>query len=277
MPSPAATSSATGALYRQTSLVLQNVVITGCSSAAVVLLGPEASLQAKDVIFKNNSNAGATHGLIIAAQQASVTLQRVTISGNSAERTAPAQGHQLLTHPACKDSSQTGGVRIEAVTIGSSSSSSGGSISVQPPACGSPVLSSSLILLQDSSLTAETTSIHNNTADALLAVTGSSQQSLQLLAATMVDNNTVTWLVTADSWPADAVGRANIMAQQPSEITQLSNMQPPFTTRSAMGGIREMVAGSATAAAAVSAGLQRMQTFVGAAPQGQVRLRIRGW
>jgi hypothetical protein len=234
----------------------------------VVLLGPGASLEATDVTFSGNSNTEGVQGLIIAAQQALVTLRRVTISGNTAGRAMSVQVHSQLMYPACNDASQTGGVTIQAPSI--SSGSSGNVYGFQPPACGSPVLRSSLLFLQDSSLITEATTISSNTADALIVATGSSQQSLQLLARTQIVSNNVTWLITADSWPADAVGRVNMMAPQPSENTQLFNMQPPFTTRSAMGGVREMVAGSASTAAAVAAGAARVQAFVGAAPKGQV-------
>jgi hypothetical protein len=119
-------------------------------------------------------------------------------------------------------------------------------------------------------LKAEATTISGNTADALITATGSSKHSLQLLAGTDIVGNNVTWLVTADSWPADAVGRANIMAPQPSENTRMLNMQPPFTTRTAMGGIRQMIAKDAAAGDA-AAGVERVQAFVGLAPKGQVR------
>jgi hypothetical protein len=259
--------AATAFTRRQTSLILQNVLVTNCSSAAVVLLGPGASLQATDVTFESNSNAAGVQGLVIAAQQAAVTLRRVVISGNAAARTAPVRNHSKLTYPACKDSSQTGGVTTQPPTDSSSSDA----FALALPACGSPMLRSSLLHLQDSSLNAEGTTIRGNTADALITATGSFEQSLQLLAGTQIVSNNVTWLVTADSWPADAVGRANIMAPQPSENTQLLNMQPPFTTRTAMGDIRKMIAKDATAGAA-AAGAERVQAFVGLAPKGQVRV-----
>ncbi|WIA36113.1 hypothetical protein OEZ86_007463 [Tetradesmus obliquus] len=94
------------------------------------------------------------------------------------------------------------------------------------------------------------------------------------LEGTKLVSNNVTWLVTADSWPADAVGRTNMMAPQPSENTKTFNMQPPFTARTAMGGIREMIASSASAVAAVAAGMERVQAFVGAAPKGQSPLQV---
>jgi hypothetical protein len=258
------TVAGTAVSCRQTSLVLQNVIVTNCSSAAVVLLGPGASLQATDVTFTSNSNAGGVQGLVIAAQQAVITLRRVVIEGNTAARIAPARNHSQAVYPSCQDSSLTGGV----TTTPPNESSSSDVFALPLPACESPVLRSSLLFLQDSSLDAAGTTISGNTADALITATGSSQQSLQLLAGTQLVSNNVTWLVTADSWPADPVGRANLMAPQPSENTQLLNMQPPFTTGTAMGGIRKMRAKDPTAGAAAVGGAQ---AFAGLAPNGQVR------
>lgn len=259
---------------RQTSLTLQNVAITNCSSAAIVLVGPGASLHATNVTFRGHASSSSTststtttgaYGLVIAAQDADITLQRVTITDNTATRPAAAQtaaswGYSQQFYPACRDSSRTGGV-----SISPPQSSSTDVFSVQPPVCGSPILNSSLIYLQDSNLTAWETSIAGNIADAIISATGSSQQSLQLLEGTQVHSNSAAWLLVADSWPADAVGRSNMMAPQPSRNTWLLDMQPPYTTGAVMNGIRDRIMNKPANAAR-----PLPEAFVGAAPKGQV-------
>lgn len=209
------------AVYRQGSLLLQNVVLKDCKHQAIVLVGPGASLTAHGVTFTGHGSSSNTQqGIVIAAQQAKVTLQDVVISESSG-----ALPHGMpLQGPACNSTN-----------LKQPKSSSGA-------VCGAPVPTSSLINLQDSTFSAVNSSIVGNTAGALISTSGSAQHSMQLLQGTQLQDNTAAWLVVADSFAADAVGRENLLAPHPSEqnAKQKLRFKPVYTTHDFLWDIKNM-------------------------------------
>jgi hypothetical protein len=262
------------------SLELQHVVVTGCQQQAITLQGPGTVFTASSVVFEGNGvpagngsesaaaaaaaaagAAGPQLSLVLAAVDARVELTSVTIRRNSGRRhtrAASDSSWRPFLHPACRDSSVLGGV----ASSDTSSSSGGDGQHAQhaaQQACGSPLLASSLIDLQSSTLVMRGSRLEGNAADALITARGSSQQALQLLAGTQLHGNSARWLVVADSWAADPVGRRNMMAPQPSEAMPGLDMQPPFTSFDLMGGLRRPDMPAAAAAAGADGRRRRLQ------------------
>lgn len=226
------------------------MIISGCSKHAIILEGPGAVLKASGVTFRDHGSAEAaavpasgqpTLGLVISATDARVELTNVTITGNSGARllrnpTVPAWRPYL--HPACRDSSESGGV-------GDLSNSSDGDTHLahaRQQACGSPLLGSSLMDLEQSTLVLKGGLVNDNLADALISARGSSQHSLQLLPGTKLQANRARWLVVADSWTHDPMGRKHMKAPQPSEAEKGVSMVPPYTSYALMGQLRASLA-----------------------------------
>lgn len=228
------------------------MVITGCSKQAIVLKGPGAVLKANSVTFRSNgpteaATASAARsqplGQVIAADEATVELTNVTFTGNNGvrfARTAAVPLWRPFLHPACKDDSVTGGITGWG---DDDSATPDREFSTDPrlakqQACGSPLLVSSLIDLEQSTLVLRGCKLQDNHADALITARGSSAQSLQLLAGTVFEGNRGRWLIVADSWTHDPVGRKNLMAPQPSEAVKGLDMEPPYTSYALMGNLR---------------------------------------
>ena len=236
--------------YRQGSLLLQNVVLKDCSHQAIVLLGPGASLTARGVTFSGHGSSSNTQqGIVISAQQASVTMEDVVITGSSGMLPHGTPAHS----PSCN------------------------STHVQQPlsragaVCGAPILSSSLIHLQDSTFKAVNSSIDASTAGALISTSGSAQHSMQLLQGTQLQDNTAAWLVVADSFAADEVGRENLLAPHPSEqnAQQKLRFKPVYTTFDFLWHMKNMKEWRKELPANLAR--PKLQRYVGVAPQGQVR------
>lgn len=231
--------------HRGTTLELQHVIISGCSKQAIVLKGPGAVLKAANVTFrdlKQRQDAAADMqpalGLIISAVDARVELTDVLITENDGAhfiRSPNVPTWRPFLHPACKDASVSGGV----TTWGANSSSARNENDSNSPACGSPMLGSSLIDLEQSTLVLRGGKLQDNMADALLTARGSSANSVQLLAGTQLSRNRARWLVVADSWVHDPLGRKHMKAPQPSDTVKGVDMEPPYTSYSLMGQLRE--------------------------------------
>lgn len=250
---------------RQGHLTLQNVLLPGCTHQAVVLTGPSASLTARNVMFSghgsssssnhsssgsqdSDSNSSRLQGIVISAQQATITLDRVVITGNKGRLPRGEPSY----HPPCNGSS----ILAPASTNGL--------------VCGSPVLASSLIHLQDSTLTARDTTIAGNTASAVISTSGSAQHSLQLLSGTRLQDNTAAWLIVADSFGSDPVGRENLLAPHPSQKTakQKLRFRPVYTTYDFMWHLKSMDDWRKVLAQQVAQ--PKVLQYVGRAPAGQV-------
>jgi hypothetical protein len=261
---------------RSTVLELRRVTITNCSSQAIVLTGPGASLKAVDVIFESNT-AQNTLGIVISAGQADVVLDRVTIKANKGAIRPPTAAAAHEYNPGCIDSSSTG----SALPFPNASSHNSHN-RLWPAACGAPALLSSLLDIQSSNLSVKNSVITENDADCVISAVGAAPQRLQLLQGTRARGNRVNWLLVADSWAADPTGRQNLMAPQPSPSQQQPlDMKPPYTTHDVMGGLKDLfgVGSSSNSSSKSSAGVAALQSrplllerFVGAAPAGQVRL-----
>lgn len=185
---------------------------------------------------------------MISAQQATVILDRALVTGNEG---ALSHGAPLF-HPPCNSSN----VLAPASTNGI--------------VCNTPVLVSSLIHLQDSTLTARDTTIAGNTAGAVISTSGSAQHSLQLLSGTQLQDNTAAWLIVADSFGSDAVGRASMLAPHPSEKNAKQKLQfrPAYTTYDFMWHLKSMVDWRKVLAQQVAH--PKVLQYVGRAPSGQV-------
>jgi hypothetical protein len=226
------------------------VVLKDCKHQAIMLIGPGASLTARGVTFSGHGSSSKTlQGIVISAQQASVTLENVVIT-----RSSGALPHGLPTHsPPCNNT------HLKQPT------SSEGTV------CGAPILSSSLIQLQDSVFKAVNSSITASTAGALISTSGSAQHSMQLLQDTKLQDNTAAWLVVADSFAADAVGRENLLAPHPSEenAKQKLRFKPVYTTYDFLWHMKNMRDWRQELPASLAR--PKVQSYVGVAPQGQVR------
>jgi len=238
--------------------VLQNLVLQGCSHQAVVLVGPGAALTAHNVTFTGHGSSDSrVQGIVISAQQAICKLEHVIITGNQG---ALPLGRPAY-HPACNSSS-----------IEDPSSSSSSSSSSKGAVCGAPVLSSSLIHLQDSTLITSSTSIASNAAAAVISAQGSSQHSLQLLPGTQLRNNTAAWLIVADSFAADRMGRENLLAPHPSDqnANEKRSYRSRYTAHRLMWHLKSL---NDTWRDVLSREVAQptAQQFVGLAPGGQVR------
>jgi hypothetical protein len=255
-------------------LELQHVVLSGCRQQGIVLRGPRAALTATSVVFERHASASKYRpgarlglpklGLVLAATQARVELANVTIRRNSGERYVRGPGvrgaasWRPYAHPPCQDASVAGGMAPGPVPEGVLEAAEHAAHARQQ-ACGSPLLASSLIDLDSSSLVVRGGALHDNAADALISARGAAPDALQLVAGTRVRNNTVRWLLVADSWVHDPVGRANMKAPQPSEVMPGVHMQAPYTNFELMGHLRgpppsAAAAGEAAAAAAADGG-----------------------
>jgi hypothetical protein len=239
----------TDTLCRSTTLELQHVIISGCSKQAIMLKGPGAVLKASSVTFWGNGPVDPATaqaqplGLVLSATEAVVEFTDVTLTGNNGVRFSRGAAVPLwrpFLHPACKDASVSGGVKG---WVASSNSTSTDEDSVflqhagQQP-CGSPLLASSLIDLEQSTLVLRGCRLQHNAADALITARGSSRHSLQLLPGTRLESNQARWLIVADSWTHDPIGRKNMKAPQPSEAVKGLDMEPPYTSYGLMGKIR---------------------------------------
>jgi hypothetical protein len=133
------------------------------------------------------------------------------------------------------------------------------------------VLTSSLIDLQDSIFMATITSFVNNTAGAVISTTGSAQHSLQLLQDTQLQDNTATWLIVADSFAADLVGRENLLAPHPTEQNTKKKLkyEPAYTTHDFIWHLKDMSDWQQELPRQVTA--PKASRYVGTAPLGQVR------
>eukprot|EP00775_Hariotina_reticulata_P009566 gene9566-9729_t len=185
---------------QSTALELRNVIIKNCSSQAIVLVGPGASLTAVDVIFEGNT-ARDTLGVVISAGQADVVLEEVTIKSNRGASRAVTAASSKEYNPPCIDSSSTG-TALPFPNAGSYNSYN----RLWPAACGAPALLSSLLDIQSSNLTIINSVITENDADCVISAVGAAPQRLQLLQGTRTRGNNVNWLMVADSWPADSTG-----------------------------------------------------------------------
>lgn len=225
------------------------MVLTGCSKQAIVLKGPGAVLKAKSVVFRDNGPGPENTpraqplGLVIAATNAVVELTDVSFTGNNAVRFSRSANVPLARpylHPPCKDDSVTGGVTGWGADSDGSDTDEDAVLQkvTGQQACGSPLLASSLVDLEQSTAVLRSCRLQDNTADALLTARGDASDSLQLLAGTRLESNTARWLVVADSWMHDRVGRQNMKAPQPSEAVKELDMDPPYTSYALMGSIR---------------------------------------
>lgn len=223
------------------------MIISGCSKQAIVLKGPGAVLRAKSVTFRDHGPADTSEaaagttlpslGLIIAATDAVVELTNVTIAQNNGmrlSRNSRIPSWRPYLHLPCRDDTVSGGVS-------SSSSNTSGDVTTKQQACGSPLLGSSLIDLEESTLVLRGTKLQDNTADALITARGSSAHALQLLPGTVLAENRARWLLVADSWAHDPVGRRNMKAPQPSEGVTGLDMEPPYTSYALMGQLRSQM------------------------------------
>lgn len=215
-----------------------------------MLVGPDASLTARGVTFSGHGSSSNTlQGIVISAQQAAVTLENVVIT-----RSSGALPHGMPSYsPPCNNThlkqplSRAGAV------------------------CGAPILPSSLIYLRESTLKAVNSSIVASTAGALISTTGSAQHSMQLLQDTLLQDNTAAWLVVADSFAADAVGRENLLAPHPSEenAKQKLRFKPVYTTYDFLWHLKNMKDWRRELPANLAR--PKVQSYVGVAPKGQVR------
>jgi hypothetical protein len=248
--------------------VLQNVILEGCQQQAIVLIGPGASLTARNVTFRGHGSSDSgdrtqasnssskARGIVVSAQQATVTFDDVVITGNMG-----ALPHGTPTNsPPCDDSSS-----------GSSRTASSSSFMKNGSVCGAPVLASSLIDLQDSVFTATETSFVSNTAGAVISATGSAQHSLQLLQGTRLQDNQAAWLIVADSFAADPVGRQNLLAPHPTEqnAKQKLSYRPAYTTHDFIWHMKNMSDWHQELPRQVAG--PKAARYVGKAPLGQVR------
>lgn len=233
-------------------LTLVNVHLVGCSQQAIVLDGPAAKLIASDCTFSSHGGGNTqTHGIVISAREATVQLSNMLIIGN--------QGHQQQTkdwaptfHPACNQSS------------------SGVSGAAKPgaPACASPILRSSLLHLQESSLSLSSVRISNNTADAVIVAEGSGAHSVQAAHDCRLERNNATWLLVADSFGYDTIGRKNLAE------SSVSIPGGPFSTYDFVGSVRGLTLAQLKGVAQ----LLDVERFVGKAPHAQVRrARLKQW
>lgn len=243
-------ASSTDTLCRSTTLELQHVIISGCSKQAIVLTGPGAILKASSVVFRGNGPADPATaqaqplGLVLSATEAVVEFTDVTITGNNGvrfSRSAMVPLWRPFLHPPCRDASVSGGVKDWRGPGSNSTSTDEDSVFLQHAGqqpCGSPLLASSLIDLEESTLVLRGCRLQDNAADALITARGSSRHSLQLLPGTRLESNQARWLIVADSWTHDPIGRKNMKAPQPSEAVKGLDMEPPYTSYGLMGKIR---------------------------------------
>lgn len=253
---------------RQGSLLLQNVILKGCQQQAIVLIGPGASLTARNVTFtghgssSDRNSSGSSNirarGVVISAQQATVTLDSVVITGNKGALPLAAPTY---SHPCGNDDSSSS----SSTTAGSRGFLRNGSV------CGAPVLSSSLIYLQDSLFTATNTSFISNTAGAVISTTGSAQHSLQLLQETRLQDNQAAWLIVADSFAADPIGRENLLAPHPTEqnAKQKLSYRAVYTTHDFIWHLKIMTDWQRELPRQEAQ--PKVLQYVGQAPLGQVR------
>eukprot|EP00775_Hariotina_reticulata_P003871 gene3871-4126_t len=110
----------------------------------------------------------------------------------------------------------------------------------------------------------------SNTAAALISSAGAGPNVLQLLRGTRLHNNTVSWLLVADSMVADAQGQSNLLAPQPSELTPYTLQGARYTTHGFIGRLRNL----SLQELGSEAQQPRVLRFVGAAPQGQAPLQV---
>lgn len=189
------------------TLVLQHVALVGCA-APVIVLEEHATLQLLDVVLSGhqagNETLASQLGFIIhAGDQASVHMERVSVVDNHADNVQPVHT------PFGADSPPVG---------------------FGP---GAPSLSSSLIHLANASMHAIGCTLASNTGvSALISASAGAPQVLRLQGCNVTDNK-VAWLLVADSWYTDILGRQLITHPGAPMVTQktLPSVASSWTTR----------------------------------------------
>lgn len=275
------TRLSTHTFSRQATLTLHNVELFGCSQQAILLEGPSAKLVVTDSTLHSHTSSSSSatggsnaqqHGVVLTAtQQASVEFTRVTLRDNTGPLQPGSANFAPRFTPECNVTSNVDDAGLLL-------------IKGDGPPCGAPVLQSSLISLQQSTLTLSASSILNNTADAIIAAAGAGPQAaVKLLQGSVLRDNAATWLLVADSFAHDKVGRQILLAPHPEPPNALraATTPPPrfhiaYTTDAFIGRVRGNIAdanGTVVSLTSSKAGVAQVEKLVGVAPKGQVRKR----
>ena len=149
-------------------------------------------------------HSGSQGFAISASGNASAQLQNVTFFNNHGSH---EQQQNLMSSRSCSNTTSS--------SNSSTSSSSSPLLGEDLPACFAPELPSSMVHLQQSSLEVTGRSrFYQNSAGALVVAAGGAGITVSFGRGVGFSNNTAGWLLVADSWQYDEMGRKIITSPQ---------------------------------------------------------------